>query len=213
MIEKREKRKKIFYVPGMISLVFIPLIFLVYFSNYFFPITNGLEINFKNQESFITNKIKGLREYKVFTFNQSMDCNKNSLNKLRFSLRKMKNSFDTVNGIRVHLGEKLSYEVFVEIIDMLYTENISTWMLYNNDIWVFILPPFKNEVLIKEKITKYCGCVYVEEWEKEKKEEEDRGVIDSYKKNWIVFPAYLGIVLINIFSLVKFNKNQKYNQK
>ncbi|GGF09547.1 hypothetical protein [Flavobacterium limi] len=122
----------------------------------------------------------------------------------------MKNNLDTVNGIRVHLGKKLSYEVFVEIIDMLYIENISTWMLYDDDIWIFIIPQFKNEVLIKEKkTTKYCGCVYVEELEKEKKEEEEeRGVIDSYRKNWIVFPAYLGIVLINIFSLVKFNKNQ-----
>lgn len=200
----------------MISLVLIPLVFLLYFSkNYSFPVTKGLEVSFKNKESFISNKIKGLREYKVFTFNQSIDCNRNSLNKLRLSLKKMKNNLDTVNGIRVHLGKKLSYEVFVEIIDMLYTENISTWMLYNDDIWVFIIPPFKNEVLIKEKkkITKYCGCVYVEEFEKEKKEEENKRIIDSYKKNWIVFPAYLGIVLINIFTLVKFNKNQNYNQK
>ncbi len=58
-MKKRIKRKRILYVPGMISLALIPLFFLFHFSkNYFFPVNNGLNVSFKNEESLLQIKLK-----------------------------------------------------------------------------------------------------------------------------------------------------------
>jgi biopolymer transport protein ExbD len=211
--EERIKRKKIFYVPGMISLVLIPLAFIIYFNitDPFAP-EAGLEVSFRNHESFFTNKIECLRKYKVFSFDNSIDHHRNKLNDLRFSLKKLKKNNDEINGIRVHFGKKMSYEVFVEVIDMLYVEGVSTWMLYNDDVWIFVLPKNPNikvNTVIKEQyVKKYCGCVVIPEREEEKRKENHIRTLLIYEKSWVLLPGFLGLVLINIFTLVKFNKNK-----
>ncbi|TDW47337.1 hypothetical protein EV144_105359 [Flavobacterium sp. 270] len=204
-----KKRKRIFYVPGLISLIFIPLLFLLHFyqTDYLHDI-KGLDVNFRNNESFITNKVKDLRKYKVFAFERSIKYNNDSLNKLRFSLKKLRRDNDTINGIRVHFGKKMDYEVFVEVVDILYTENISTWMLYNDDIWIFERPKREDVETIKEKAQKSCICYIDHSWGKRQREEEYRKLQDNYKNYWILFLGYFGIVLLNIFALVKFNKNK-----
>lgn len=47
----------------------------------------------------------------------------------------------------------------------------------------------------------------MEEYRKEVKKKEFQK--SFFKQQWIVFLGYFGIVLLNVFALIKFNKNQK----
>ena len=65
-----------------------------------------------------------------------------------------------------------------------------------------------------------CGTLEVmrqnEYWEqKAKKEEEERNFkISFFKEKWkILFLGYAGLLVLNVFALVKLNKKQNYDQK
>ena len=215
MIEKREKRKRIFYVPGMISLVFIPLFcFYHFYKTDAFKDERCIDIFFPNdsviKENFLTLK----RKYHIFSFNNLERDNNVNLNKLQLSLRKLKRENDTINGVQIHLGNEMNYEVYIKILDILTIEKIKIYVQYKNDFLVLMLP--------KPKKTRYIKIVPIEcgNWEANKeyfieqeKERQFNYVLNLYKKYWVLFLGYLGILSLNILALVKFNKKQNYNQK
>ncbi|MCP2029462.1 hypothetical protein L1276_004649 [Flavobacterium sp. HSC-32F16] len=212
---KREKRKKIFYVPGMISLVLIPLVCFYHFYKVdAFKDERCIDINIPSDSIEIKNFLSLKRDYQVFNFQNSLDLERNNLNKLQFALRNLNRTNDTIKGIQIHLGKKMKYEVYIRILDIFIIEKMLLYTQYKDDFFVVMLP--KPKPSNAEKIVPIV-CGY---WEANKDyflEEERKAklkyIISLYEKYWIVFLGYFGIVLINIFALVKFNKNQNYNQK
>lgn len=213
MIAKREKRKKIFYVPGMISLVLIPLFCFYHFYKVdAFKVYGAVDLSIpdSSQEKML---LEVKRNYRKFDFNNPKQQEIKRINDLRFFVRDLVKNDDTINGAKIHFGLKTDYDTFVSIIDLIAEENIQSWFFVKNDIYVLgsaKLKPNKNFIPI---IT--CGYVNVnkDRWEEEQKETERKYLMLLYKQNWILFAGYFGILLLNIFALVKFNKNQNYNQK
>jgi hypothetical protein len=208
MINK--KRKKIFYVPGMISLIFIPLLCLAYFyKTNSFTVFGGMDLTLSDDESFLEYKVPSLRKYKEFVFNASKSNEKNKFNELQSSLRELVKNTDIINGAKVHFGAKTDYDVFVSVIDILNIEKVPIWMLYKNDIWIIIPSKSKYSNLPKLNLI-ICGYVKANKdyWLKIEKEKKRDYIVSLYKNQWILFLGYFGIVLLNIFALVKFNKNR-----
>ena len=106
-MKERLKRKRIFYVPGMISLILIPL-----FCFYHFYKVNAFKvegiISFYNvSDSTMIEKFLSIkRNYRVINFNNSLDFERKKINDLQFALRKLNRENDTINGIKIHLGKK-----------------------------------------------------------------------------------------------------------
>lgn len=221
MIEKRGKRKRIFYVPGMISLVLIPLFcFYHFYKVNAFKVYSSLEFSVPNKEDFEKYKVRDLRRYKIFDFNGEMS-EKNKLEEMTFYLRDLKVKKDTINGIQIHFGPKANYQTFISSIEILTVEKAPTWIINDNDIFVIgssNTPKKRKSSAVTN--TMNCGTIEVMRqqayWEqKAKKEEEERNFNVSFfkEKLKLLFPGYVGLVFLNIFTLVKFNKNQNYNQK
>ena len=214
MINKR--RKKIFYVPGMISLIFIPLLCLVYFYRTdSFTVYGSLDYVLLNEKSFFEYKVSSLRRYKKFDLNGSKSKEQKNLNELQLFLRNLVKEKDTINGAKVHFGSKTSYDVLVSVIDILNVEKVPTWGPYKDDI--YILGSLNKPKIDKNKITKTrmnCGTSELMIQENLRKqenlrvEEKFQFQILFFKRQRILFLGYFGIVLINIFALVKFNKNK-----
>lgn len=211
MINKREKRKRIFYVPGIISLVFIPLLCLYsWYKKDVFKSEGCIDIYFP-EKSFTESNLESIkRNYQVFNFNSSEILESKDLKNLQAVLRKMNRENDTINGVQIHLGNKMAYEVYVRILDILAIEQMPTYQQYNNDFFVLMLPKPKADKNLREITPITCGY-----WEankefilKERKEKQFQYVLALYKKYWYLFLAYLGIVVLNIFTLVKFNKTK-----
>ena len=221
MIEKREKRKRIFYVPGMISLVLIPLFCLYHFYKVdAFKVYTSIELSIPLGNEFEKYKFWTLRKYKVFSFDGSQSEKKN-LNEMRLYLRKLRVEKDTVNGIKVHFGLKSNYQTFITTLDILAEEEAPTWITDKNDI--YILGSSNTYKKIKDAIdhrNMNCGTGELMRkqayWaQKEAKEEEMRNFqVSFFKQKWRSLSlGYLGVVLLNIIVLVNFNKTKFYNQK
>ena|SRR6218665_1828477 len=218
MIEQRKKRKKIFYVPGMISLVFIPLICMVYFYKTDAFVNKGCIGVWFPSDSLATQKFLSLeRKYKVYDFNSSEIEESTNLNNLQSELRKLNRENDTIKGIQIHLGNKMNYQVYVRILDILLIEGMPNYLQYNNDFFVLMIPKPKPDKSLKKFKVFVCGSgslnVGANDWLKEEQEARRKYVLSLVRKYWILFLGYFGLVLINIFALVKFNKNRNYNQK
>jgi hypothetical protein len=212
MINK--KRKKIVYVPGMISLVFIPLFCMIYFYKIdSFTVYGLLDITFADDKSFEQYKVPYLRRYNEFIFNGSKSIEDDKLNELQIFLRELVKTSDTINGVKVHFGSKTDYDVFVQVIQILKVEKVPTWAPYNDDIYILIGSKRKSKI---EKNNNVWVCGTIEATRQNtmrlhelKIENENRQFqLSFFKKQWILFVGYFGIVFLNIFALVKFNKKR-----
>jgi hypothetical protein len=206
-----KKHKRIFYRPGMISLVFIPVLCLCYFyKNDVFKVYGELNISLvPNKESLEKYSISKLRKYRVFNFNGNESVEREKLNELKFFLRKLVIEKDTIIGIRTHFGPKTSFDVFVDVFDILETEKAPTFAPYKDDI--YIIASSKNAKKAAKR-SMNCGTMeasrinYLKYQELEKQKSNIIFMNSFFKQRWILFLGYFGIVLLNIFALIKFNK-------
>lgn len=211
MIRIREKRNKIFYVPGMISLVLIPVLCYYHFYKVdAFKVYGSLDISLvPNKEEFEKYKVKDLRKYKDFIFN-GQKTQGLKLQELKFFVRDLVRKYDTINGAKIHFSSKADYNTFVNVIDILTVEKVPTWAPYKDDIYVLTSAKPKR----KQDHRFICGTIaYSREntlrmEEENKKKELHIFQVSFLREQWIIFLGYLGIVFLNIFTLVKFNKNK-----
>lgn len=216
MIAKREKRKKIFYVPGMISLVLIPLFCFYHFYKVdAFKVYGSLNFSVSNKGDFEKYKVEDLRKYKVFYFNGEKSQELRQLKELRVFAKDMIKKHDTINGAKIRFGSKTDYDTFISVINIMSEEKMPTWALFSDNLYALANP--------KPKLTKkhsfLCGTnAYsvkrtLQMQEENRKKELDIFQASFFKQQWILFLAYFILVLLNIFALVKFNKIENYNQK
>lgn len=216
MIEKRKRRKKIFYVPGIISLVFIPLLCLCHFYRVdAFKVYRSIELYVPVGNEFEDYEFLTLRKYKIFNFDGSCLEN-NRLNEMKLYLRKLRIEKDTINGIKIHFGMKSRYQTFINSLDILAEEDSPTWITNKNDIYV--LGSSNTNKKVQDTVEHHimnCGTGELMRqqayWEqKAKKEEEVYNFQVSFfkQKATLLFSGYLVLALINIFTLVKFNKSR-----
>ncbi|CAA9196751.1 hypothetical protein Flavo103_15310 [Flavobacterium collinsii] len=211
MIVKREKRKKIFYVPGMISLILIPLFCFYHFYKVgAFKVFGVLDISLvPDKEEFEKYKVKDLRKYRDFIFNGDK-TQELKLQELRYFVRDLVKKYDTVNGAKIHFGSKTDYNTFVNVIDILKVEEVPTWAPYKDDIYVLASakPKPKKDRRFFCGTPKYSRENTIRIAEEVKRKELDVFQLSFLKQQWGIFVGYLGIVLLSIFMLVKFNKTR-----
>lgn len=221
---KQYKHKKIFYVPGMFSLVLIPLFCLYFFySQKAFVEYYSMDLGFPDDKSFQEIKAKYgsfpiPRKYEEFVFNSSEELQKDKFIALKLSLQKLKKNNDTVNGVKIHLGEHSDYATYIRILNIMVETKVPTWVPYKNDVWVLIGNRSRKKKT-ENHYRMFCGTQdninrerhRLQELEKENEKEQFQ--ISFFKSKWPIFLGYLGIVILNIFSLIKFNKKRKHNQK
>ena len=158
MINKREKRKRIFYVPGIISLFFIPVFCLVFwYKAGVFKKESCIDIAFPGESLTNRNLLPFKRNYQFFNFNNTEKVELENLKKLQIVLRELNRENDTINGVQIHLGNKVAYEVYVRILDILAIEQMPNYEQYNNDFFVLMLPKPKIDKNVREITPLTCG--------------------------------------------------------
>ena len=226
-----KKHRKIFYVPGMISLVLLPLLMLYFFSsNKSFVKETAMVLGLPNKEE-IPQMLQNVpcitqRNFKEFKLNGTLETEKDNLQKFQSDLKKLNKIHDTVNGIKLHFGKQMKYEVFIRVLDILTIENTPTYIPIKNDLLIVNGAPSDikkaNEIWEKEhgKHTKlFCGTQDAMNRQKEFDELNQKLIANEefqksfFNNHWYLFLAYFGIVLLNLFVLIKFNRNRIYNQK
>jgi len=194
----------------MISLIFIPLVcFYHFYKTDAFKVYGCLSFSVSNKEEFEKYKIKDLRKYRTFAFEDKKSQEIQQLKELRFFVRDLLKKYNTINGAKIHFGTKTDYNTFVSVINIMNEEKVFTWVLFENDIYAFSSAKPKPT---NRKSFEYFTCGYYEEnklyFLELERERQFQYIVSLYKKYWIIFLGYFGLVLLNIFTLVKFNKNK-----
>lgn len=219
-----KKHRKIFYVPGMISLVILPIFLLVYISqNKFLEEEYSIDLGLPDTD-FIKEFRKEYgfpfqRNYKIFNFNGTLKSNEATLQKFQLALRYQNKNRDTLNGLKLLMGKKMTYDVYIRILDILTMEETPTYMDYENVIWVINGNPKRRTVEDSTNYRMNCATTYycyleTQRLRKEETEREQKAFMASYfKGKWFLFVLFFGLVILNVFTLIKFNTNKKYDQK
>ncbi|MBZ5857736.1 hypothetical protein [Flavihumibacter profundi] len=164
-------RDKIYYVPGLISLLILPLLF-IYFSRmeirertiYTLPLylsTRDLPLKYQALFDDYNGVFPPNRNY----VNVGMEGNDKlviaNLNYSKFRIREILAKNDTINGLRFRFGKNSKYWSFVSCIDILKAENARTFVHLEDDIYFYYLSsdttktPFNIDLLLDDDIFNY----------------------------------------------------------
>lgn len=143
------------YFPGLVSLIGIPLV-LHFFQSHIekrqnvwaIPLVTADREFFENNHSVFAafrGSFVPKRMYEDFQVGESEKENIRQLEKAMVLIREINSTSDTVNGVHFHFGNKSQYGDFVRLIDSLRTSKVKTYMTYDSETWVYMLPKIEDE--------------------------------------------------------------------
>ena len=157
------RRKRIFYVPGIISLLFIPITFIYFASKQQRSLSISIIPIFWTDASY-------LKKHNLFTPIKSpfppkrnyVDIiltgnNKNDKTKLNFSqirIKEILSTNDSINGLHFKFMGNSEYWTFIRTLDILKFEGAKTYMALDNNFWFYNVPPDTTT------INWICGTTY-----------------------------------------------------
>lgn len=150
----RPKRRKIFYVPGMISLLIVPFMFIEYANQELTckPLYS-LRINIADKSWLrkypqLLTEFKGSippkRNYVDIIFDGDNTDNRIKLNFAQVRIREIIAENDSINGVRFHFTNSSEWWTFVESLNILHKEQAERFVPLDDDIWFFNIPANKE---------------------------------------------------------------------
>jgi hypothetical protein len=205
-----KKRHKIYYLPGMLTLVFLPI--LCY--NYLLPYLNKderiLEITFLEKYSKYPNlqfrfDTSILSEPKYKRINTTIELtgflDKTKLDSFQGLVHKMIKTKDTIHGVHLIFQEHAKYSAFVQSLNILKEESSYSYAPFGNHLWT-LYTPLTNETLdrIKRRKIESDSLSKVNILEKSIVESAFNNRLKSITKVW---EAFIGIVILAAISFYK----------
>ena len=209
-----KKSRKLYYVPGIISLIVLPIVFYYYCISTFKKEERIIQVAFlssvKNShnypESYMRNdttllSLPGIRRnYLDIEISGNEIQDKHKLDLFRLQIRKLINDWDTINGIHLIFLENSKYGAFIEALNICEKEGAFRYALFENNLWVLNLKNDKSHIEQIRKIRKIDN----EEWnsrEAPKKKYLALNFSDWFnliKKNWLIFISFLCLSYLSI---------------
>lgn len=155
MISKiKSIRKKIYYVPGLISLIFLPIIFFAILPstktftvfNYVVPTSSKTTSTWAYSGE---NFMKQMSKKKIITFYLSNDheFTKEEFTIIKLEVLKSKFTCDTNHVIAIHFSDSLYYGEFIRLLNMMYKYQFKRYGEWKNIFYIFgEEPPDPNEI-------------------------------------------------------------------
>ncbi|MBP6556777.1 MAG: hypothetical protein KA213_00315 [Flavobacterium sp.] len=211
-----------FYVPGMISLVLIPVLglcyiksgkYLIQYQSVDLLISDSIsEIIPPNSNSLSNTGYVPKRNYKAYHFDGNNDEQK--LKDLVVPLKKMVEMNDTLNGVMFTFGKHSKYQTFISAQDLLFINRVHHYTVYKDNIYAFETKINKSKSKFGSIQIWTCGYRFSDDHLEAQERKAARELfIKNAKRFWQIPLALLAIIALNIYTLIKFNKNRKYNQK
>jgi hypothetical protein len=222
-MKQRIRHRKLFYVPGMISLLLIPVLCL-WFIKYNRYLNKDYSVSISLTESYMipdTSKVNEFipiypkRKIENYIFNGDFKSDNLQLKKVRERIKKLYKDNDSINAVKILFGKRMKYKTYVNILDGLFIDKVPSFVINSNFIYVVNFPPKHKKHNLKISNLMKCGYGSANEdyWAEQARKKALKLFIKNIKQFWQIPVALLGIIILNIYTLIKFNKNSKYNQK
>jgi hypothetical protein len=152
-----KKRPKLFYIPGMISLLVVPVLF------YFFQPTpkkqTVLKIFVTREDrpedrtstilsfsrSAVMAELKG-KKIKTVYYDEDHELNARKLEFIAQEALKLKFYHDTTQVIKVRLSSETTYGEFVQLINIMYKDKHKRYAWLDDDFYIFGEEPPASEM-------------------------------------------------------------------
>ena len=134
---------KRFYIPGMISLIFFPILCVCYITistikteeraiKVTMPPPDGSDVIITSY-SFEVPK----RNFRQIRLDGISTVDKTNLEYAELAIRRIVKDRDTINGIKFTFNKNSSYGTWVSALNICLKENAKQYVAKGNDIWVF----------------------------------------------------------------------------
>jgi biopolymer transport protein ExbD len=148
------KRPKLFYTPGMISLLVVPVLFYLYQPIEKKQTVLKLSIPMEDKPSpyglrFSRSVVMaGLKGKKINTvyYNEDHDLNARKLEFIEQEALKLQFYHDTTQVIKVHLSSKTNYGEFVQLVNAMYKDNHKRYAWLDDDFYIYGEEPPAPEI-------------------------------------------------------------------
>jgi hypothetical protein len=200
------------YFPGLISLVFLPLMCVCYFVNNNVLINKWISVDGKK------NRIETFRKYKISTLTGDLVHDEKELNNFKGQVAILaQREIDTANGIKLLLGKYAQYGEFVNILDVLLqkeNQNISFDIIGNKIFIVHVAPTPKSSAPylrgdLDNDVVRYQTKTPLISIEKIK-----TNLVKAYKvavEFWPSLVAFLGLLGFAIYKRKRYFNLRKFN--
>jgi hypothetical protein len=212
------KRSKIFYVPGMISLIFLPILCVWYLKEHK-NIQRCLEVTYARKydlndniplklDTSILSKSDEKRQYKIYIL--TGDLKSDSIKELNYRLnaKQIIETKDTLNGIHVIFGDNINFNQYIKTLDFFYKNRkpynlTKTFYHYNTDFLLFENHLwFSNKSYHKTKNTDWeCQIQIIEIKHKTNFNNKFKDWIDNQRIILKLWPFFVIFIVFTIISL------------
>jgi hypothetical protein len=199
------KRKWLFYTPGLVSLIFFPMLCFFYFNNHHVFDIRVREVVFCNPELYKSNpdiyvENYPKREYVDINLTGDDREDKIKLNYAQLKIRELVLSKDSIKGVHFHFDDKAKYWTLIRAFDICEIENEKNYLPYQNDIWV------TQEDFCRTPITEFYGwvCGTIDPYnEMIRRREKINIIINTAKEFWVSGFLFIFMTILTIIKLWK----------
>jgi hypothetical protein len=217
-----KERKKIRYIPGIFTIVALPLLSIYYLRSIgAFIQYRAIEINLPNHTQ--KNQVfefKTINHFIVFKLSNDETSNEMKITQIDSLLLHLKAKNDTVNGIHIIFENQVKYNFFIQTLNLLIKHAYITYLIDDGDIWTMWNSPVTKdakEVIdksIDKKESTYVNCGTQELIYRQQAKDYHSLIIkkrellflSNLKALWIVLAAYIILVGISMLNLWRFER-------
>ncbi|UOK42154.1 MULTISPECIES: hypothetical protein [Flavobacterium] len=200
----RKHSRKIFYSPGLISIILLPIMCILFLKSrdaftQYGSITLATwdgKIFYNEITTFLNSK-----KFTKVTLTGDYDSDKIKLINSKKEIQRLISTKDSINGIQFHFDEKSKYWSYVKVVEILQDENAQFYVPYKNDIW------FTNPKLPKKETKTFvCGNTVNMICVSEKPNFNLDIIQNIVKKYYLIIIIYLLMVYFTIRKIYSLNK-------
>lgn len=169
-MQKKNWNKKPRYIPGIISLIFLPFIFIISAKNYYRThninalIIGWADLAFMERNPEFFERYRGhyppKRDYTTIELNGDSQTDEIKLQFAQITIRELLATHDTLKGVHFLFGNKSNYGSFIKAIDICRFEKAKTYMPLENNVWFYNLPVVPVDTTQKIPALS-CGSGYI----------------------------------------------------
>ena len=204
------RKRKRYYIPGMISLILLPIICFYYLKPHIKTETclvvaypSKYNPNIKNDLRYDTTQLsrpENRREYIDFVLNGNESINNKILDSFEIRNQTLVKMKDTIHGLHLLFGKTVNWGNVVKAINICFKDSFPRFMIYEDNLWTLyqnITPEIRESILKgrqeqKEENTKIIQDKVAEVY--------NMSFIDKYKGIIIIWPTIILFFILCIFS-------------
>lgn len=154
------KRKRIYYVPGLISLLILPII-LLHYSNEpkkqvvlrFYLASDDMDTNspvIKYSKWALLSEIQK-KKITPFYLDDDQKQNLQTLKSIQSEAARLRSAYDTMHVLQVRLSDKSTFGEFVSLLNIMYMNRQKRYGLVDNNFYIFgDRPPVEKKNTIEQ---------------------------------------------------------------